>query len=72
MVSERCLSRNETPDEKNIWQGLYLCRLPASGFGEFSEDAADRGVNFAKLRKRSESESEGKKSNKEKRCVPKY
>ena len=44
-------------------------RLP---FGEFSEDAADRGVNFAKLRKRSESESEWKKSNKEKRCVPKY
>ena len=44
-------------------------RLP---FGEFSEDAADRGVKFAKLRKRSESESEWKKSNKEKRCVPKY
>lgn len=39
-------------------------------FGESSE--ADRGVNFAKLRKRSVSESEWKKSNKEKRRVPKY
>ena len=40
-------------------------RLP---FGEFSEDAADRGVNFAKLRKRSESESEWKNPIKKTMC----